>query len=126
MGLDMYLLKTEKGAPVYWGKGEIGYWRQFNALHAWFVRTVQNGVDDCGNYPVTKANLEETLAIVREICMDRYKAERLLPTKSGFWFGSTAYDERYFFHLLDTIEILNRILNETDFETEDVYYHSSW
>ena len=40
---------------------QIGYWRKANAIHNWFVQNVQNGVDDCGTYIVTKENLEELL-----------------------------------------------------------------
>lgn len=34
------------------------YWRKANAIHAWFVENVQNGVDDCGTYLVTREQLE--------------------------------------------------------------------
>lgn len=34
------------------------YWRKANAIHAWFVENVQNGVDDCDTYLVTRDQLE--------------------------------------------------------------------
>ena len=41
-------------------KAEIGYWRKANQIHyesghqihAWFVKNVQDGEDDCGEYDV--------------------------------------------------------------------------
>jgi len=37
----------------------IGYWRKANHIHSWFVENCQNGEDDCGNYYVSRENLEE-------------------------------------------------------------------
>ncbi len=53
-------------------------------------------------------------------------AEKLLPTTSGFFFGSTDYDEYYIEDLKNTIEIIDKVLAETDFETQMIYYVSSW
>lgn len=53
-------------------------------------------------------------------------AEALLPTCSGFFFGGTDYDEWYLENVKDTIEIIQTILETTDFETQMIYYCSSW
>lgn len=53
-------------------------------------------------------------------------AEELLPTQSGFFFGSTDYDQYYMQDIEDTIEILTRALQETDFDREMIVYTSSW
>lgn len=53
-------------------------------------------------------------------------AEELLPTQSGFFFGSTDYDEYYMADIEETIEILTKVLAETDFDNEMIVYHSSW
>ena len=55
-----------------------------------------------------------------EIC------EELLPTQSGFFFGSTAYDQYYMDDIRSTIEQLEEVIAETDWETETVYYRASW
>lgn len=52
--------------------------------------------------------------------------EELLPTQSGFFFGGTDYDEWYVQDIDETIEILEKVLTETDFENEIVFYQSSW
>ena len=53
-------------------------------------------------------------------------AKELLPTTAGFFFGGTAYDEWYYKDLENTVEILMKVLNETDFENEMIVYQSSW
>lgn len=55
-----------------------------------------------------------------EIC------EELLPTCSGFFFGSTEYDQWYMDDITSTIEQLEKVIEETDWETETVYYQASW
>lgn len=53
-------------------------------------------------------------------------AEKLLPTSSGFFFGGTEYDEYYIDDVKETIDIITKVLETTDFETEMIYYVSSW
>ena len=53
-------------------------------------------------------------------------AEKLLPSTSGFFFGSTAYDQYYVEDIKKTIEIVKKVLETTDFDTQMIYYISSW
>ena len=53
-------------------------------------------------------------------------AQELLPTTSGFFFGSEGYDQWYMADIDYTIETLTKVLEETDFETEMVCYSASW
>lgn len=120
---------------------QIAYWRKANHIHNWFVENIQNGTDDCGYYEVTKEQLEQLLEICIEVrdnskmihdsegetyIKDTSTAERLLPTKSGFFFGSTDYDKWYLEDIRYTIKELRKILKTTDFEHEIVFYTSSW
>jgi hypothetical protein len=57
---------------------------------------------------------------------DSAVAEKLLPTTSGFLFGSTDYDEWYMRDIETTIEILTKALEEMDFDKEMLVYCSSW
>lgn len=50
----------------------------------------------------------------------------ILPSCGGFFFGSTDYDEYYMQDIEETINILEKVLAETDFDKYVVYYHSSW
>lgn len=115
----------------------VAYWRKANQIHAWFVDNVQDGEDNCGSYMVSKESLEELLGICKELKEKvRYEdgyivtnpevCEALLPSREGFFFGDTDYDSDYMEDISRTIEMLEKILKETDFETEVVYYHSSW
>lgn len=58
--------------------------------------------------------------------IDSSVAEELLPSCDGFFFGGTNYDQWYVDDITDTIEIIERVLATTDFETQAIYYVSSW
>ena len=117
---------------------EDGYWRKANAIHKWFVDNVQNGVDNCAEYPVEYEKLQELLNICKELKSkmvlsedtneygDKYIVnysicEELLPSQDGFFFGGTQYDEWYYKDLENTIEMLSNLDDSCDY-----YYHSSW
>jgi len=154
MGLDMYLTKKtyvknwkhmsddEKHDVSVEGKSakeikperithieeEIGYWRKANQIHNWFVNNVQNGEDDCKSYYVDPYKLEELLESCKAVLVDHSKADKLLPTQPGFFFGETEYGEWYFDQLEETVEIIDGILTEMK-ENEahyEFYYESSW
>lgn len=102
----------------------VGYWRKQNAIHQWFVDNCQDGMDDCRTSYVSRDQLNELKQLCQQIIDDPKEANDLLPTQSGFFFGSTEYDEWYFEGLKDTVEIVDRALampDEWEFE-----YHSSW
>jgi len=102
---------------------DFGYWRKANHIHKWFVDNIQEGGDDCKEYYVDIEKLEELKKLCEEVLADNDKAEDLLPTQSGFFFGGTEYDEDYFEELKNTIEIINKALQNKEL---DFYYTSSW
>lgn len=61
-----------------------------------------------------------------EVIVNSDEIAALLPTQGGFFFGETEYDNWYMRGVEDTIDILTRVLETTDFEKEMVYYVSSW
>ena len=108
---------------------QVAYWRKVNSVHKWFVDNVQNGVDDCGEYRVTR----EQLMQLRTLCNSIYKDKNLsmahvgLPTQDGFFFGNTEYDEYYFADLEDTAKQIDFVLeNYPDEEGWSFVYYSSW
>jgi hypothetical protein len=106
---------------------EIGYWRKANEIHNWFVNSVQDGEDNCREYYVDPKHIETLLATVRKVLDDPKLAEELLPTQSGFFFGSTEYDEYYFAGLRETEEMLANVLSFVrDNPGYHLYYQSSW
>jgi hypothetical protein len=52
--------------------------------------------------------------------------KELLPCTEGFFFGSTEYDQWYLDDIRKTEQIISRVLRETDFEKQMIYYISSW
>lgn len=147
MGLDMYLTRdiyiggcyehnevkgeiniTKRGKeiPIDLSKLEsvterVAYWRKANQIHNWFVQNVQNGKDDCGRYYVSYEKLKELVSLCKKVLRNHSLAEELLPTTSGFFFGSTDIDEYYFEDLKNTVEQLKDID-----ENSEYYYESSW
>lgn len=122
MGLDMYLYKKKKGLTNY---EEVAYWRKANQIHAWFVNYIQDGEDDCGSYQVTPAQLEYLITDCKTALSGHSKAESILPSQAGFFFGSTNYDEGYFEDLEDTVKMLQTVLLELK-DGEELFYQSSW
>ena len=105
---------------------EMAYWRKANQIHAWFVKNVQKGEDDCGDYEVTKRQLEELLSVCKKVIETPNLAKELLPVQAGFFFGNTEYDGWYFSKVENTIKQLETILEDTDFNNWIVFYHASW
>lgn len=52
------------------------------------------------------------------------KAEEILATQDGFFFGSTEYDAWYLMDIKDTVEQLDRVLSMPN--NVEFYYRSSW
>jgi hypothetical protein len=152
MGLDMYLNKRTyvgaeyehrevKGEVKISVRGEelpiqfkrissiterVGYWRKANQIHNWFVENVQGGKDDCGEYYVSKEQLEQLLTDCKTVKENASIASEVLPTKSGFFFGGTDYDEYYMGNIDDTIAIIEPLLRNNETKDGDIYYSSSW
>ena len=129
MGLDMSLRKFPKAdCPLGLLKyEEVYYWRKANAIHKWFVDNVQDGIDDCWYHrPVTKEDLKTLADSCKVVLDDHSKAEKLLPTMGGFFFGTYDYDDIYFEKIQYTYDLCMRLIEEFDFEKYNLYYVSSW
>ena len=145
MGLDMYLYarqfafngfknqdlynKLVQEAPFALDTAtlqvQVAYWRKANQIHKWFVDHVQDGKDDCEEYRVTRDQLQLLVDNCKLVLMNKEEAKTLLPRQEGFFFGSYEYDEYYWFDIQDTIEQLEKVLNEYP-EEWDFQYQSSW
>lgn len=102
----------------------VGYWRKVNAIHSWFVRNVQNGVDDCGYHYVPRESLLDLKTDVREAYADR--SSTVLEPVSGFFFGSYEKDRWYYSGLKYTSLLIDELLGDERLKDWDFYYHSSW
>ena len=145
MGLDMYLNakrflwhnESELADKLTENFPELGeakikevtaqamYWRKSNAIHKWFVDNVQQGVDDCGNYEVSREQLMELLSVIEMVLDDNGLASEMLPPQSGFFFGSNDIDDWYWEDLKSTKERLEKLLAH-EMPGWWFEYHSSW
>jgi hypothetical protein len=145
MGLDMYLYarqfafngfknqdlynKLVQEAPFALDTAtlqvQVAYWRKANQIHKWFVDHVQDGNDNCEEYRVTRDQLQLLLDNCKLVLMNKEEAKTLLPRQEGFFFGSYEYDEFYWYDIQDTIDQIEKILNEYP-EEWDFQYQSSW
>ena len=146
MGLDMYLNarrylwhseaeladKISENFPELGDKRvkeitvEAAYWRKSNQIHKWFVDNVQEGVDDCNGYEVSRDQLKELLDLIDIVLSDRKKAGALLPIQQGFFFGSDQYDDYYFDDLEHTKTMLTPLLDEENWKGWYFEYRASW
>lgn len=153
MGLDMYLTRRHyvqrwdhiphdkqfavsvtRGGNTYNGIDpkrviyvveQVAYWRKANAIHKWFVDTVQQGEDDCGDYYVPREKLSELLDLVTAIIAGKAKGEDVLPTQAGFFFGGTEYDDGYLIDMVNTRDQIAAALAD-EVNDPEYFYHSSW
>jgi hypothetical protein len=107
------------------------YWRKANQIHKWFVDNVQNGVDDCGYYPVSSDQLQQLLIIVNSLLEEKNAkmASSKLPPQSGFFFGNEDINDWYWEDLESTKEGLEKMFAQIGDNYEfdwTVTYHSSW
>ena len=101
----------------------MGYWRKANAIHAWFVEKSEME-DNCQEFEVSYDDIKELHDLCVEVRDDPSKAEELLPTQCGFFFGDTGYGEAYFQDLHDTIQICKDCMNEP--KNSYFIYRASW
>ena len=150
MGLDMYLSKKTylknwthkkhknrvvvttddqtrldiKPERVTYVEEEIMYWRKVNAVHAWFVENVQDGIDECQESAVTIEQLDTLATICEKVVRD--KNPELLPPRAGFFFGSTEPDEYYYEEIEDTAKVLREEIRNNQDDYPEYYYQASW
>ena len=116
MGLDMYLVKTADEQKFE----EVAYWRKANQIRGWFAEHLE-GFEDNQRTEVSKQELAELVDLCKKVLKDHRYTKKLPPT-SGFFFGSSDVDDYYFAKIEDTIGMVQRVIDETDWDTEKVYY----
>ena len=100
MGLDIFFSRKKES--------QVGYFRKVNFLVAYFA-DLGFDVENQTPLSITKEDAQVLLERCKQVLTDHSKAEELLPTMSGFFFGSTEYDEYYFD---DVKKVANFIENE--------------
>lgn len=105
---------------------EAGYWRKANQIHNWFVRECQDNIDGCQNTVLNQAMLAKLYNLITDIGKDKTLAMQLLPSQSGFFFGSTEYDNWYFDDLKYTKQLLKKLLRKDSSANWQFSYQASW
>ena len=135
MGLDMYLYGATMKINGETLTSEIkleeaAYWRKHNAIHNWMVENIQDGVDNCAMYSLTDSDLNELLEACNKVLANPTveNAMKILPTKTGSFFGGTDLTDEYEFKyylggLKYTVRIIKQILKRN---YEYYYYRASW
>ena len=102
-----------------YASGNDMYYRKVNFLYAFFAEALTD--EQC---VVTKHDVETIISHCKEVLADHSLAEKLLPTQSGFFFGSTAYDEWYFKDIEFVLEQFTKYLEGWDDDTIGWVYFS--
>ena len=102
----------------------VAYWRKANAVHGWFVKNCQDGLDNCQTSYVSRDQLTELVDICKKVLADNSLASELLPVQEGFFFGSNEYDEWYMDNVQYTADAIGKLLTLP--EDWEFNYSSSW
>ena len=106
----------------------VGYWRKANAIHKWFC-DLDGGRDECQEIPVSREKLVELRDLCNSVVLEPAMAADVLPTQSGFFFGSYGYDEWYMEDMKRTVKMLDKILASTEDTSSwstSFVYRASW
>jgi hypothetical protein len=142
----------------------VMYWRKANQIHNWFVTNVDERAQEERTYVSREQLIElrDTCQEVLDKTelepgkihagtswsggdrVERFEdgmvianpevAESLLPTTSGFFFGSTDYNEWYLKDLQATIEGIDlalanqavKVIDGKEYHSTEFYYYASW
>ena len=123
-----HAIKSER---VTFIEEELMYWRKANHIHKFFIEKCGGGDDNCREMYVSEEIILELIENLRKIVEANVAigfdvAKETLPTTTGFFFGSTNYDNYYFEECERTLEELQRLVDEDLFEGGDLYYQASW
>lgn len=97
------------------------YFRKVNFVYQFFSDKL---VDECCF--VTKSDLEDMIDRCNKVLKNHDLAEKLLPTRSGFFFGSTEYDDWYFSDVKDVRSQFKKLLRGFNEDTDVIFVIMSW
>ncbi len=119
MGLDMYLFKKSKNIKQLILNNlnderdykEVAYWRKDYLIHEWFCENFE--VENCEYVEISKERLLELVEYLKEN-IEESRGDEYISTKVIIDYNG------------DSIKILNKIIEETDWENEEIYYYAWW
>lgn len=127
MGLDMYLYRRPMHNTNDSKSEEVMYWRKSNQIRQWFVEHAGYPQDgNCEEVVISKDLLRALVKDCNTVLNDRSRADELIPTSDGFFFGGCDYEDWYFDDLERTAKSISNIINETDFDKHIIVYTDWW
>jgi hypothetical protein len=127
MGLDQNIFRKDPGAE---DEVEVAYFRKVNFLHGWVQDHLNNGEEhNCVKIPMHLEAIAGLAQSCKQVLADPSLADKLLPPRSGFFFGSTEVDEDYLSDVQEVSDVLDVILmDEASQERpgQRSYFYWSW
>ena len=119
MGLDIFFTKKKSN--------QIGYFRKVNFLVKYFKDTCDLDIERQLPLLIDKENIEDLKNRCKDVLDDHSKAEELLPTMGGFFFGNTDYDEYYFGDVQNVYDYCSHLLNIfEDLQDDEQIWFEIW
>lgn len=120
MGLDIFVHSVNRSNPE--DSIEINYFRKVNFLAYFF------NPRNCMPFEARKELLEDLKDRCNKVLQakDAKVSQELLRTQEGFFFGSTEYDEDYYYEVQKVFDFLNELLPNFDFENRKVEFYFWW
>ena len=106
---------------------EVAYFRKVNFLLPYF-----NYEENCSEVVIDKCEVEELIGYCKRVINAKDTdiaesiANELLPTEAGFFFGNTDYDEWYFKDVQEVMDKFTEILNDFDFDENELIMDCWW
>lgn len=103
------------------------YFRKMNHIHGWFVKNLQNGIDDCRVYKISISVIDKLLEELKHAMNNKKMSVDYFPMITGFCFGEYKYyDKCYMDSIRRLFDVFETIRNEMDFDVYNLYYEASW
>ena len=106
---------------------EVAYFRKVNFLLPYFGYE-----ENCSEIVIDKCEVEELIDDCKRVLGSKDTddaesvADELLPTEEGFFFGNTDYDEWYFNDVQGVMDKFTEILNDFDFDENELIMNCWW
>ena len=100
---------------------EVAYFRKVNFLLPFFGYE-----ENCSDLEIDKYQVEDLIEACKAVLEDHSKAEELLPTMPGFFFGNTEYNDWYFGDVERVKTTFENILEDFDPEEDILTMHCWW
>lgn len=127
MGLDIIFRRVKKGtdprSKQLYSDTDV-YFRKNN----WLLPFFKYG-ENLSAKEITKDDIDRFINTVDEIFKSKnwiITADKKLPAKGGFFFGSTCYDNYYFEAIKNNAIRLKTLASHTDFDNQSIYMICLW